>query len=515
MTKGNLSTCDGPGLTGSGAEAAPTACGLRRALAPSVPAIVFISCFLFVLSTGPSYMFGDGDTGWHLATGRRIVTSGELPRADSYSWSAAGTPWVAFEWLTDVVYYQLYQWRGYLALLVLDAASIALAYSLVAQAALTAGSERVSTLALTGWAFYLSSIHWFVRPHVRTWVFLALWSWLLLRRWRHEDRWIWVIPASMTLWVNLHGGWPAGLILLALFGVADLAAASVAAEDARGRAFAEARRWGALVAITAAATLLNPYGPGLHADMLEQVTAAPVQNITQEWQSPDFRGAARPFRPFILAVLASLAFLSGREKILGWALGLTGLYMVFESVRHLTVFLLWMTPILLLGVKGAMDSCFGRGAACGRSGAGGGAGGWALCLCVVAAALAGVFPAALRSTPAGFGVGQFPVEAVEYLRTHKPEGRMLNEYGWGGYVIWELGDGYPVFIDGRNIMYGRKITEDSLTFQFTAGGWEELLQRYRIDWTLYPTGSRLTRALKARGWRVLHEDPTATVLARP
>lgn len=502
-------------MTGAGTDPALTAGGLRRALAPSVPAIVFIGCFLFVLSTGPSYMFGDGDTGWHLATGRRIVTSGELPRADAYSWSAAGTPWVAFEWLTDVVYYLLYQWRGYLALLVFDAASIALAYALVAQAALTAGSERLSTAALTGWACYLSSLHWFVRPHVRTWVFLALWSWLLFRRWKLEDRWIWLVPVSMALWVNLHGGWPAGLILLALFALADLVAASLALEDRRAKAIAEARRWGTLLAVTAAATLVNPYGPALHADMLEQMTAAPVQNITQEWQSPDFRGAARPFRPFILAVLASLAFLSGRAKILGWALGLTGLSMVFESVRHLTVFLLWMTPILLLGVRGAMDSCLPGGEASGRSGTGGGPGGWALCLGVVAAAVAGLFPPALRAAPAGFGAAQFPVEAVEYLRTHRPQGRMLNEYGWGGYVIWELGDGYPVFIDGRNIMYGRKITEDSLTFQFTAGGWEELLERYRIGWTLYPTGSRLTRALKERGWKVLHEDATATVLARP
>ncbi|MBI3890063.1 MAG: hypothetical protein HY303_00880 [Candidatus Wallbacteria bacterium] len=407
---------------------------VRRALVPSVPVLVFLVCLLFVLSTGPAWMFGDGDTGWHLATGRLIASSGHVPTQDSFSWTARGTPWVAFEWLTDLAYYGLYQWCGYLGPLVFDAASIALAYAFIAQAALDAGCELISTLLVTGWAFYLSSIHWFVRPHVRTWLFLALWYWLLMRHRRERDRLVWLVPASMPIWVNLHGGWPTGLMLLVLFAAAHLDSGS---GESAGRAW-PARRWALLILATLAASLVNPYGPRLHAEILQQVNATAVQNITQEWQSPDFRGNARAFRPFLLGVLASMPFLPVPLQPLGWFLLLLSLHMVFESIRHLTVFLIWMTPIALLGIKGALERFSGLVPRAGawlarllelerRAGSRlRGVSGAIWPIAALALAVAGAFPPSLRSGPAGFPADRFPEAAAEYLKVHPPQGRMVN-----------------------------------------------------------------------------------------
>ncbi|MBI3890062.1 MAG: hypothetical protein HY303_00875 [Candidatus Wallbacteria bacterium] len=72
-----------------------------------------------------------------------------------------------------------------------------------------------------------------------------------------------------------------------------------------------------------------------------------------------------------------------------------------------------------------------------------------------------------------------------------------------------------MFIDGRNIMYGRKLTETSLTLQYVAPGWERLLKEYRIGWALYPTDAPIVAALKRIGWKPVYSDSTATVLVRP
>src|SRR6202030_755926 len=47
----------------------------------------------------------------------------------------------------------------------------------------------------------------------------------------------------------------------------------------------------------------------------------------------------------------------------------------------------------------------------------------------------------------------YPAHAVEYLRDHPQPTGMFNEYGWGGYLISQLGPAHSVFIDGRADLY--------------------------------------------------------------
>src|SRR2546426_236819 len=74
-------------------------------LVPSLGAAVFavtLVCVLF-LSGGASTLFRDSDTGWHIRNGEAILSAGAVPRADRFSYTKAGKPWVAWEWLSDVI----------------------------------------------------------------------------------------------------------------------------------------------------------------------------------------------------------------------------------------------------------------------------------------------------------------------------------------------------------------------------------------------------------------------------
>ena len=493
---------------------------LRRLFSPTLPTLVFLLAFLKVLSTGPHWLFGDGDLGWHLQTGKLILQNGAVPRFDTYSWTVPGAPWVAFEWLSDVVFWRVLEAGGFLALLALEAALIAGTFALLCHTILAAGGELFVSLAITGWAFWLSSIHWFARPHLFTWLLMALWCALLHRRLRGPTRAVWAIPLTAPLWVNLHGGWPTGCIVLALFAFGELAGGP-------GRL---TRRgvlgWVLLGVVTFAATFAGPYGWGIHRDILGTLSAKPVLDLTEEWKSPDFRGNARPFRAFFVFALATMPFLPRPARAAGWACLLAGTWLMMESVRHIPLFLLWMAPFAAMGATGALQRLAG---ASGRAGTAlaqvldaegplrakfQGAGGLLWPVLAVGLAVAGSFPPVLASAPAGFPPERFPAEAVSALARAKPEGRLLNDYSWGGYLAWAL-PGTPVFIDGRNVLYGSKLSADWLTMATLAPGWRERLVEHRIDWTLFPSGSPLTRALLERGWQTFHADAVATVLVRP
>ena len=52
---------------------------------------------------GARFNLLDPDTWWHMKVGEQILRTGSWPTADSYSFTASGMPWIAYEWLGEVV----------------------------------------------------------------------------------------------------------------------------------------------------------------------------------------------------------------------------------------------------------------------------------------------------------------------------------------------------------------------------------------------------------------------------
>src|SRR5579862_5344119 len=73
---------------------------------PSLTDIAFILPLIFQFAKlgGASSLLADGDTGWHLRTGEWILAHGRVPQADIFSYTHAGQPWYAWEWLWDVTF---------------------------------------------------------------------------------------------------------------------------------------------------------------------------------------------------------------------------------------------------------------------------------------------------------------------------------------------------------------------------------------------------------------------------
>ncbi|MDE2510343.1 MAG: hypothetical protein KGL74_04415, partial [Elusimicrobia bacterium] len=92
--------------------------------------------------------------------------------------------------------------------------------------------------------------------------------------------------------------------------------------------------------------------------------------------------------------------------------------------------------------------------------------------------------------------------------------RLFHPYDWGGYLLYKLPPGNPVFIDGRLDPYWT-LLPDYETLIRAAPGWETLAADYGIETALLPPASPLARALdREPGWKAAGSDGRATLYER-
>ena len=72
---------------------------------------VFVLFLPPLLASKPG-LFGDGDVSWHVAAGRWILQNRAIPTTDPFSFTMAGHPWIAHEWLSEVIYASAFDLGG-------------------------------------------------------------------------------------------------------------------------------------------------------------------------------------------------------------------------------------------------------------------------------------------------------------------------------------------------------------------------------------------------------------------
>src|SRR5262249_5354956 len=89
---------------------------------------VYVFEYAFFFTSRP---LCDGDFWLHLKTGDLIFRNHSIPRTDPFSFSSFGKPWVAHEWLSDLIFYVLYSHFGFNLLIFVFAVLTAIAFLIV------------------------------------------------------------------------------------------------------------------------------------------------------------------------------------------------------------------------------------------------------------------------------------------------------------------------------------------------------------------------------------------------
>src|SRR5437868_3121687 len=160
----------------------------------------------------------DPDVWWHLKTGEYIAAHRMVPHTDPFSYTRAGVPWIAHEWLTDLSLYGIYRVASWGGLIVVFAAILSAAFFLLFLRC--AGSLHIAGV-LTLWGAWATAPVWGVRPQVLSLFLTSLWLWILERS-KRKHKLLWWTPPIMLLWLNLHAGFALGIALLVLFLVGEI-----------------------------------------------------------------------------------------------------------------------------------------------------------------------------------------------------------------------------------------------------------------------------------------------------
>ncbi len=457
----------------------------------------------------------DPDFWWHLRTGEYIVQTHSIPHQDIYSFTNPGKPWIAHEWLSEVMFYGMYRGLGWGGLIVLFGVVIGGAFALTYFR--SEGRPYIAGLAvlLAAVATYPT---WGVRPQMLSLLLTSIFLFVLLGKTEEgiSLRRIWWLPVVMLLWANLHAGYAVGLalILAVLMGtLLDRAFGFEAPEQARSGVRALAM----VFVVSTAVVLLNPNGWHLLSYPFETLRSHAQQTYISEWASPDFhQGRFQPFLALLFLTFVALAISPKRARPKELLLLLATAYAGMRSIRHIPIFALVAAPILAEHIHATLKE---------RS--------WAAWLDApprLPTARKATVNVLLVSAVLGFAVvrvrllvkrqsateaEKYPAAAVQFLSRERPAGPIFNYYDWGGYFIWKLYPTYRVYIDGRADVYGDSFLDSFAETYRAQSDWREPLQHYGIQTVVLPPETALAGALRQdQHWENIFEDKQAVIFKR-
>lgn len=465
----------------------------------------------FVAALGQASMLADADSYWHLATGRWIIANRAVPTTDPFSHSMPGVAWTAHEWGSEVLMRVAYDWAGWPGMLWLAAIAFALTMAIMARF-LVDRMEPQHAIVLTLVCATLMVTHLLARPHVIVWPLTVAWVGALVRAGEQRTAPPWYLLVMLVVWANLHASFT-----LALGFTAALAVDAVMQRETTASRVACARQWGAFFVAAIACSLINPQGIGAYEHARSVMAMTTTLAVVNEWKSADFH----TFRPLLLWLLMVLGLgLTGRLRLsvarLMFVCGL--LYLALKHQRYhalvgvVSPFLL-ATPIAA-GLKSLTDST-GKDVevldrwfrALARPASANGI----LMIVALGALLAYGNTRISRPAPAAEIT---PARALAAFQATGTTGRVLNEYSFGGYLIFR---GIPVFYDGRGDMYGDALIGEAVDALFLKhrGALEQLLATHQIGWTLLtPTTPAVQLLDYLPNWQRIYADSIAVVHVR-
>ncbi len=503
----------------------------RRFWSPEVG--IGLGTWAYLMIAGRSRMFRDPGTFWHTVVGREILAGGGFPESDSFTFTQAGRPWIAQQWLGECAMAVAHDLAGLDGLLLATVTILAVLYGWLAHRLLRAGLAWLPTATLVALTVSASSVHFHVRPLIATIAGLALtcgWLGDVESGRRSTGRLAWLVPVFLA-WTNTHGGVLGGLGTLALV-VGCWCLLGLAGRESPASSVGRAVRL-VLVALACALTVLvNPYGARMPASWAGIMASPVISGMIVEHGPPRLDnpatamlgalglvyaiamlgvppgrwratwliaplwfalaiGRVRNVPLFGVAALAALADILPQSRLGGW-LARPGrdLFRPASGDARREIGLSWVGPVALVSLALALQLGGARVPVLGR--------GWA-----------------------ALDPDYWPVELLPELRraaeADEDAGagpRVFNEDVLGGFLIYHV-PRFRVFMDDRCELYGDAWMARYDRAERDPEALIRWLGEYRVDHALVRTGSGFDRAFAGRaGWAVVKKTGVATFYRR-
>ncbi|HTR85510.1 MAG TPA: hypothetical protein VMI56_13605 [Reyranella sp.] len=475
----------------------------RSSWAFSWPLVFGMAVFTTLACLGGMPLLGDPDSHWHVAVGNWMIEHGTVPRVDFYSYTFTGKPWIAKEWLSQLLLAGAWDVAGWGGVVMLGAAAFGATFALLIRLLLR-DVRPLPALLFAGAAVVMLAPHFLARPFALAFPFMLIWVSGLVRAVEERRAPNPLLLIAMLFWANLHGGFTLGLMLTGAFGLEALVGAADATE--RKRLFFGWLKFGVAGCLVACIT---PYGPESILVTLRIFELGDSLKLINEWKSPDFQ--SQPMQELIMLVALYVALSRGLKLPLFRLLVVIGLVHLFLRYARNAELLALLTPLVIAPVLARQwplpvqaSDFFSRLV---RP-----AGHAAIAACLAAALVlsAGLIRFADIKPPESTQ----PSAALDYVRQAGLKGHVFNHYGYGGFLI---GAGIPTFIDGRGELFGGdfiKLYAEALNLRGKES-LEDVLERYDVSWTFLAKDQPANKLLaRLPGWHQAYADDQTTIFVR-
>jgi len=385
----------------------------------------------------------DPDLWWHAKNGLDILTTHKWPTTDPFSFTVAGTPWLAYEWLGDVVIGAVSRLGGIRGLdILLIALGGAIMIALYGYATLRAQNSKAGFVAALV-LFVFANPSFSLRPQMFGYFFLIL-TLIALEYFRQgKMKALWFLPPLFLLWVNTHGSWVIGFGVMVVFWASGLVEFRAGGVESKRWHPAERVRLELVFALCLAMIPFTPYGTRLAAYPFMVASSLPlnVAHVLEWLPMPMEMLGGKIFLCLVIGFFLIQIISGNKYRLHEWVLFIGGTAMAFLHVRFVLLFVPFFAPLFAAMLarwipkyERHKDKYILN----------------AILMGAVCMAIAHYMPTAAELTE--IVSRSFPVKAVAYMGAHDVPRPMYNTYGYGGYLIGAFPN-QKVFIDGRGDLY--------------------------------------------------------------
>jgi hypothetical protein len=472
----------------------------------------YITSFRFLISTAIVAKmfwacrsgFSDPDIWWHLRHAQYLVSNHKFLTEDTFSFTAAGTHYLHYEWLSELFYYLAYRGGGFIGTFIFCSAMLSVlmlgVYSLCEarnQDWFTCGFAAVA-------ATILAPVGSGPRMHLVGWLcFLVMFAILQRFRYSRDGKYLWLLPLLFCFWINCHPTWFFGLLTFAIIVASGAVPRDFGALQAHPWTPSELKRLLTVLCLSVAALFVNPFGYRLVKYPFDAILNQQLNiGAISEWSPVNFGDQTGVVAFGVLGTLFAVAIFSNKR----WRIDdfLLTVFVTYSALRHIRFFILAaiVLPVILVGQiqerSSALNLTLGKRLIN------------AALVAVVILVFIGTFPGAefIRRQIDS----ELPSGAVKYLRANSIQGNMFNWFEWGGYLEWARSE-TKTFIDSRtDIFEYRGVLKDYLR-AISGDQTYEVLDKYQICYAVLPKAAPVAYFLgKSPGWKPMYSDELSVVL---
>ena len=490
---------------------------IRLLLLPSLADIFFLCPFLILSLNSGNNLLNDLGTGFHIRAGQYVIHNFTIPKYDIFSFIAPPLPWVAHEWLSEVIMAVVHHISGPTGVVLFFSFLIAVTYFLLFKFVRASGGNIILSCFIVFLVAVSSTLHWLARPHIFSLTLLVVCYYILDAYQYKSKNYLYLLPPITLLWVNLHGGFVIGFVLLGIYLCGNGAAALFSSAPEKSPYQEKFRALTRIALICALFAAINPYGVQVFLFPFKTVSQQFLIDTVSEYMSPNFHDPL-PFKYLLFLMLGVLAISRVKTDMIAVSLVLVFTYMALYSARHIPLFAIVVAPILVRHMElmlqksnsklinlfksrsknlDSLDAQL-KGYV------------WPVIVTIVVCILANA--ALIQFT---FDKTRAPIGAVSFLEKESVKGNMFNSDQFGDYVIYAAWPKYKVFVDGRSDMYGSDRMKEYMKVALVQPGWKEVLAKYDINFIIYNANSPVSLLLsESDNWRLVYADKTAIVFVK-